>query len=142
MAKILLTALAFILISASGGEKFLKIPKEAIKEIALELKDPLSGRVQETYLLERSRTVEFIDQLNLSKEAPALKMNITCYQLRVSYIDGRKILLPTNGKGLGPTEVGYFLSAENLVFKYFPISRQNFCKPQNADTKSGGGFGF
>ena len=142
MPRILIAAVALVLISAIDGEKFLKIPKEAIKEIALELKDPFSGAVLESYALEKGKAGVFIDDLNRSKEAPSLKMNVVCYSFRISYIDSREILLATNGKGIGPTEVGYFLSAENLIFKYFPINRQKFCKPQKEQTKGAGGFGF
>lgn len=128
-------------LSSFDGEKYLKIPKEAIKQVVLELKDPLSGTVTENYELDAGQVSVFIDEINKSKEAPTLKMNVTCYQLRISYLDGREIILPTNGKGIGPTEVGYFKADENFIFKYFPIDRQKFCKPQTGDAKSGG-FGF
>lgn len=127
---------------AFKGDKFLKVPPEGLKKIELVLKDELSGSAKESYKLDTSKHQAFLNDLNTSKEAPTMKMNITCYRFEVHYKDGRIVKLPTNGKGIGPTPVGYFLSGENLIFKYWPISRDTYCKPTKSEDSGGGTFGF
>lgn len=138
-ATIVLLALAFF---AFKTEKFLKIPLEGIKTVNLVLKDQLTNAAIETYELPADRINSFVAELNKATEAPSLKMNITCYRFDIVYTDGRVIELPTNGKGLGPTPVGYFLLSENLVLKYFPITKEKYCKPTKGGGGGGGGFGF
>lgn len=127
--------LSVIFLSFSRQEKYLKIPTEGIKKVNLVLKDQFSGSVIEEYELSNDKHSLFINDLNKAPEAPNLKMNITCYRFDILYQDGRKVQISTNGKGLGPTPVGYFLSSENLISKYFPITKERYCKP----TKGGGG---
>lgn len=124
------------------GEKYLKVPPEGLKKVELVLKDELSGAAKESYVLDADQQLAFINDLNACKEAPTMKMNITCYRFEVHYQDGRVVKLATNGKGIGPTPVGYFLSEKNLIFKYWPISRDKFCKPTQSDDSGGGTFGF
>lgn len=138
---IIISILGFLLLSANS-EKYLKIPFENIETINLVLKDQFSGIVIETYKLEFVQYQPFVKDLNVCKEAPNLKMNITCYRFDIVYQDGRKVQLSTNGKGLGPTPLGYFISNENLVLKYFPINKEKYCKPVNGKVKSGGQIGF
>jgi len=117
----------------------LKVAKEGLKKIDLVLKDELSGSAKESYTLDASKNEGFLKDLNASVEAPTMKMNIACYRFEIHYIDGRVVQLPTNGKGIGPTKLGYFKSEVNLIFKYWPISREQFCKPTQSDDDGGGG---
>ena len=128
--------------SFSKQEKYLKVPAEGIKTIQLVLKDQFSGSVIEKYVLDQSNYTPFLADLNSSEEAPKLKMNITCYRFDVLYQDGRKIQLSTNGKGIGPTPVGYFICAENLILKYFPVTKEKYCKPMNGGKPAKNNIGF
>ncbi len=116
---------------SAQGDKYLKVPIENIKVINLVLKDQFSGSAIETYNLDKTKYSEFVNALNKATEAPNLKMNITCYRFDIVYNNGQKIQIATNGKGLGPTPVGYFMCSENLILKYFPIKKELYCKPQN-----------
>ena len=136
-------ALILTLLSFGQSEKYLKVPKEGLKNIKLVLKDELSNGAIESYPLSKENQAAFLEDLNKSVGAPNLKMNITSYRFEIHYLDGRKVKIATNGKGLGPTPVGYFINTENLIFKYFPITRETFGKPKDKSKKSkGGGFGF
>jgi hypothetical protein len=142
MRQLIIISIFGLLLLSAKSEKFLKVPQENIKTINLVLKDQFSGTSIETYQLETSQYEPFVKDLNACKEAPSLKMNITCYRFDIVYNDGRKVQIATNGKGLGPTPVGYFLSPENLVLKYFPIKKERYCKPLNGSKKAGGNVGF
>ncbi|MGB0430010.1 MAG: hypothetical protein ACPGLV_06015 [Bacteroidia bacterium] len=143
MKRTLIILIVSVLSLSAQSDKFLKIPSENLKSIHLVLKDQFSGSRIETYDLEADKYIEFIAALNKASEAPNLKMNITCYRFEIVYSDGRKIELATNGKGLGPTPVGYFIANENLVLNYFPIKKERYCKPQNPNhKKQGGSIGF
>ncbi|MFY0673882.1 MAG: hypothetical protein JXQ87_10775 [Bacteroidia bacterium] len=142
MRHIIFISLIGILHLSAKSEKYLKIPPENIKAINLVLKDQFSGTAIETYKLDAAQYELFVKDLNVCKEAPSLKMNITCYRFDIIYKDGRKVKISTNGKGLGPTPVGYFLSNENLVLKYFPIKKERYCKPTSGNKKAGGSVGF
>lgn len=124
------------------GNKYLAIPMENLEQIKLILKDELTGSEIEAYPLESAKHETFIEELNAAESAPNLKMNICCYAIIISYKDGREISIPTNGKGLGPTPVGYFLLEKNIVFRYFPISKAQYCKPIKGEAENGGAFGF
>lgn len=116
-------------------QKTLDLPSENIQEIALLLSDQLTGITLETYVLDESKLAGFIHELSASVASTSLKMNIVCYRYRITYTHGETILLATNGKGIGPTPSGYYLSANNLIFKYFPITSANYCKPKNGGSK-------
>lgn len=141
-AKLLLLTLFVAANLGFKAEGYLKVPPEGLKKVVLVLKDELSGAAKEEYKLDGAKQLAFIKDLNTCEEAPTMKMNITCYRFEVHYVDGRVVQLSTNGKGIGPTPVGYFLSKENLIFKYWPISRDKFCKPTKPDSGGGGTFGF
>lgn len=114
-------------------QKTLNLPTENISEIALLLCDQFSGNTLETYVLDESKRASFMLELNASQTNTTIKMNIVCYRYRISYHHGETIVLPTNGKGIGPTSSGYYLSGNNLIFKYFPITSANYCKPLNGN---------
>ena len=119
----------------------LSIPLESIKSIKLVLKDEFSGSEIENYALAKELYKGFVTDMNAMKPAPKLRMMVSCYKYVIEYSDGRKIVIITNGKGVADTPVGNFMAAENLIYKYWPITKETFCKPKNA-SNSGGGFGF
>lgn len=127
--------------SIAQTEPSLSIPLEEIKNIKLVLKDEFSGSEIENYALAKEHYKGFVTDMNAMKAAPKLRMMVSCYKYVIEYTDGRKIVIITNGKGVADTPVGNFMAAENLIYKYWPITKETFCKPKNS-SNSGGGFGF
>lgn len=113
------------------ADKNLNVAIDGLTSVQLVLRDPLMGNTIEKYNLAKDQHAGFVNALNNAVHQPNLKMTSTCYEFVLKYKDGTKRQLSTNGKGIGPTAFGSFMASENLVVKFFDISKENLCKPKD-----------
>ena len=133
--------LLFTLSAASFSEKSLNVAIDGLDSVQLVLRDALMGTTIETYDLQGSKFAAFVNDLNRAQHNPKLKMTTSCYDFVLKYADGKKRNFSTNGRGIGPTPAGSFMTTENLIVKYWDITKEQLCKPTDPSKKKDD-FGF
>lgn len=132
-------ALVSLGFSPQQQQKNLQVELDGLQSVTLKLRDALMGTVMETYQLDSDDFPALVNDLNHAEHKPKLKMTMTCYLMELQYADKVR-RFATNGVGIGPTAMGSFMTSENLVTKYWNITKDQLCKPKDPANAGGGGF--
>lgn len=130
----ILLALSAFLLSTSQPKK-LNVAIDGLKKVKLILRDELMGTLIESYELDAAKYPAFVNDLNGATHNPKLRMTVSCYDFLLVYESGKRRKLSTNGRGIGPTPHGSFMLAENVIPKYWDITKEQLCKPKDPANK-------